>query len=145
MNNSTPRLIGLYLFVADLQATKAFYSALGLKIEAVSDMFARASWGAEVVLEFGTASLTRSYDPKFEDPGRNSKSTINFELASRTAVDQKYNQLVELGYDGHLAPIDALWEARFAIVRDPDGNQVGLHSPRSLAADRAREADATNR
>jgi uncharacterized glyoxalase superfamily protein PhnB len=34
------------------------------------------------------------------------------------------------GYVGHLAPIDAFWGARFAIVDDPDGNVVGLHGPR---------------
>ena len=35
----------------------------------------------------------------------------------------------ELGYHGHLAPIDAYWGARYAEVDDPNGNIVGLQSP----------------
>lgn len=117
--------------MADLDATVRFYRAVGLDVDHISDMLARASWGGEAVLEFGTEVLTRSYDPAFETPGRPSKSTTNFELATREAVDAKFAELVALGYSGHLAPIDALWGARFAIVEDPDGNFVGFHSPRA--------------
>jgi len=134
-----PKLIGLYLFVEDIGATSAFYSALGLKVEQISDMFGRATWEGEVVLEFGTKQLTESYDPNFNEPTSSSKSTINFELASVSAVDTKFEQLAQLGYVGHLAPIDALWQARFAIIEDPDGNYVGLHSPRDREAERDRE------
>ncbi|XOV86938.1 MAG: VOC family protein [Pseudomonadota bacterium] len=139
MTTVRPRLFGLYLFVADLAATKKFYSALGLSIEEVSDVFARASWDGEVYFEFGTSALTLSYDPKFESPGRLSKATFNFEFVSRTAVDEKYNELISAGYVGHLAPCDPPWRARFAIVEDPDGNFIGLHSPRSLDEDRRQE------
>ena len=132
-------MIGLYLFVSNLTATKDFYRALGLDVEPVSDMFARATWSENVMLEFGTKELTNSYDPNFKEPGPLAKSTINFELTSRSAVDSKFTQLVELGYDGYLAPIDAPWEARFAIVKDPDGNFIGLHSPRDRESDRQRE------
>lgn len=140
MTGSSPKMIGVYLFVSDLAATKDFYLALGLHIEPVSDMFARATWSEKVMLEFGTKKLTSSYDPNFVEPGPLSKSTLNFELASRPAVNTKFEQLVELGYEGHLAPIDAPWGARFAIVNDPDGNFIGLHSPRDREAERRRES-----
>ena len=68
-----------------------------------------------------------------------SKSTINFELDSVQAVDAKYVEMTSAGYTGHLEPCDAPWQARFAIVEDPDGNFIGLHSPRDRAADRVRE------
>jgi predicted enzyme related to lactoylglutathione lyase len=32
-------------------------------------------------------------------------------------------------------------EGRFAIVDDPDGNIVGLHSPRDRESERQREAE----
>lgn len=33
------------------------------------------------------------------------------------------------GYLGRQPPFDAFWGARYAIVADPDGNDVGLMSP----------------
>lgn len=117
----------------------AFYRLLGMSVEKVSPAFARTLIGDEVVLELGTAELTSSYDPGYVAPVNVSQGTINFELASREAVDKKYNELVAADYTRHLAPLDALWQARFAIVLDPDGNQIGLHSPRSVDEDRQRE------
>ncbi len=133
------RPLSTYLFVADIDAALTFYESLGMVIEKVSASFGRAFIGDDVVLELGTAELTGSYDPGYVSPGKVSKGTINFEVQSRDAVDEKYSQMVESGYAGHLKPIDALWQARFAIVLDPDGNQVGLHSPRNLSEDRQRE------
>ena len=57
-------------------------------------------------------------------------NTLNFALPSRKAVDEMYAELTSAGYAGHLAPIDAFWGQRFAIVDDPDGNIIGLQSPR---------------
>ena len=131
--------LSTYLFVSDIDRSLAFYKQLGMEVEKVSSSFARSLIGGEVVLELGTAELTLSYDPGYVAPDNISKGTINFELASRAAVDEKFAELVASGYTGHLSPIEALWQARFAIVLDPDGNQVGLHSPRNLEEDRSRE------
>ena len=57
----SPKLIGVYLFVVDLKATKTFYDILGLQIEHVSDVFGRALWGDEVVLEVKDDG--RGFDP----------------------------------------------------------------------------------
>ena len=134
-----PNLLGVYLFVQDMPATLAFYKLLGLQIEEVSDVFARATMPNGATVEFGTAELTRSYDPNWQEPSGPSSNTINFELASREAVDAMYQKLTNAGYTGHLAPCDPPWQSRFAIVDDPDGNVVGLHSPRDRAGDRKRE------
>lgn len=131
-----------YLFVANIDDALNFYERLGLQVEKVSDVFGRAHLGSDPILEFGTANLTSSYDPKHTEPPAISKGTLNFETSSKAAVDGLYRELTEAGYIGHLAPIDALWQARFAIVLDPDGNQVGLHSPRTLEDDREREKQA---
>ena len=48
---------------------------------------------------------------------------------SRNAVDDRYADLVGAGYPGLQPPYDAFWGARYAIVQDPDGNDVGLMSP----------------
>jgi uncharacterized glyoxalase superfamily protein PhnB len=134
-----PRLIGVYLFVRDLEASLDFYALLGLSIERVSSVFARASMSNGPTIEFGSRELTLSYDPNWEEPSGPGRNTINFELSTRDAVDEVFTKLVAAGYRGHLAPCDPPWQARFAIVDDPDGNIVGLHSPRDRQAERTRE------
>jgi catechol 2,3-dioxygenase-like lactoylglutathione lyase family enzyme len=133
-------LLGVYLFVRDLDASLDFYRLLGLPIEQVSPVFARATLPNGAAIEFGCAELTRSYDPNWQEPTGPGTNTINFELPSRKAVDETYHAVVEAGYSAHLAPCDPPWEARFAIVDDPDGNVIGLHSPRDRESDRRRES-----
>jgi uncharacterized glyoxalase superfamily protein PhnB len=41
-------------------------------------------------------------------------------------VDSLYAELTGAGYEGHLAPWDAFWGQRYAVLRDPDGNDVAL-------------------
>ena len=54
---------------------------------------------------------------------------IGFALRSREAVDEQYAELTSVGYQARQPPFDAFWGARYAIVADPDGNDVGLMSP----------------
>ncbi len=54
---------------------------------------------------------------------------IGFSLPTREAVDEHYAELTSAGYAGRQPPFDAFWGARYAIVADPDGNDVGLMSP----------------
>ena len=135
----SPTLTGIYLFVEVLQKTVDFYRLLGFDVEIVSSMLARAVAPNGVVIAFGTAELTRSYDATWQSPGSPTKNTINLELASAYEVDEMYRRVLAAGYVGHLAPCNPPWEARFAIVEDPDGNFVGLNSPRSIEDDRRRE------
>lgn len=134
-----PNLLGVYLFVRDLGASLDFYTLLGWPIERVSSVFARATMPNGTMIELGTQELTRSYDPHWQEPTGPGTNTINFELSSRAAVDDVYLKLVAAGYRGHLAPCDPPWQARFAIVDDPDGNVIGLHSPRDRESERRRE------
>jgi uncharacterized glyoxalase superfamily protein PhnB len=46
-------------------------------------------------------------------------------------VDATYAGFVEAGSVGHLAPWDAFWGQRYAIVLDPDGNHIELFAPLS--------------
>jgi uncharacterized glyoxalase superfamily protein PhnB len=125
-----PVLTSVYLFVRDLDASLAFYQRLGIEIESIAGGFARAKTQAGCGIEFGTADVTRRYDPDWQEPSGASQNTLNFDLGSAEAVDATYAEMTAAGYVGHLAPMDAFWGARFAIVDDPDGNVVGLHGPR---------------
>ncbi len=62
------------------------------------------------------------------DPA-SAKVVIGFSLPTRQAVDERYVELTAAGYAGRQPPFDAFWGARYAIVADPDGNDVGLMSP----------------
>ena len=126
---TAPELTGVYLFVRDMDATLAFYERLGLTITRAGPDFASADKEGGLALSFGTAALTRGYDPNWREHDGLATNTLNFTLASRDAVDAMYAKLVAAGYTAHLAPIDAFWGSRYAIVDDPDGNVVGLHSP----------------
>ena len=106
--NNQPNLLGVYLFVRDLPAALAFYRRLELQIEEVSNMYARATMPNGATIEFGTADLTRSYDPTWHQPTGPATNTINFELASRAAVDSTYAALIRAGYVGHLAARSAV-------------------------------------
>jgi uncharacterized glyoxalase superfamily protein PhnB len=123
----TPQLSGVYLFVRNRAASVAFYRRIGLTVEEVGDTFARAELPNGQSIEFGTAELTRTYDPGWTEPSGAATNALNFTVASREAVDAMYADLTSAGYRGHLAPIDAFWGARYAIVDDPDGNVVGFH------------------
>jgi len=111
-----PNLLGIYLFVADMAATLDFYRRLGLTIEEISPVFARADMANGSSIEFGAAELTRSYDANWRQPTGPSTNTINFELPSREAVDAMYKGLTKAGHHGHLAPCDPPWQSRFAPV-----------------------------
>ncbi len=125
-----PGLYGIYLFVSDMAVTLDFYRRLRLTIEEVRPVFARADMANGSCIEFGAAELTRSYDHNWREPSGPSTNTLNFELPSREAVDAMFEELTNAGYGGHLAPCDPPWQSRFAFVDDPDGNVIGLHSPR---------------
>jgi uncharacterized glyoxalase superfamily protein PhnB len=134
VSEQAPRLTTVYLFVRDMEASIAFYQRLGLTFDAAGGDFVRARMpDGSLGLEMGTERLTRAYDPGFTTPNGPGTNTLNFDLASRDAVDTMYKDLTDAGYGAHLAPIDAFWGSRFAIVDDPDGNVIGLHSPRDDA------------
>lgn len=80
-------------------------------------------------LEPGTAESARLWHAGWRaDPAR-VRVVIGFSRPAREAVDEHYTELTAAGYAGRQPPFDAFWGARYAIVADPDGNDVGLMSP----------------
>jgi catechol 2,3-dioxygenase-like lactoylglutathione lyase family enzyme len=128
-----PVLTGINLFCQDLGATVAFYRKLGLDIDdghPWSGHHIEVPMANGVHLELDSIELTKAYDPSFVAPAAGaSRNVLVFHLPTREAVDLGWTELTAAGHDGRLAPIDAFWGARYAIVADPDGNSVGLMSP----------------
>jgi uncharacterized glyoxalase superfamily protein PhnB len=45
-----------------------------------------------------------------------------------------FSQFINAGHHGVQWPYDTFWGARFAVVADPDGHQIGLMSPQDEQA-----------
>jgi uncharacterized glyoxalase superfamily protein PhnB len=119
------------LTASDVLATVEFYRRIGVQIpsekvwhEDGAAHHVEARFADGVVLGINSKELTARYDT---NAGRG--SYLIFSVDTRDDVDAKYTELTSAGYTGHLAPFDAFWGARYAVVDDPDGNHVGIMSP----------------
>lgn len=131
MGTPRPVLNQLNLIVRDMETTLAFYGRLGLAIPKDARKgphHTELCMPGGFTLEFDSRELAQAYNASARDPQAGS-AVIGFGLASREEVDRLYLELTSAGHPGCQAPYDTFWGARYAIVADPDGQQVGLMSP----------------
>ena len=123
----------LNLVAHDFDATLAFYRRLGVEIEVHSSQggirHAETILGNGFVLELDDLALARTYNAAWRRQGGSSRALIGFRVTTREAVDERYAELTAAGYEGRQPPYDTFWGARYAVVADPDGNDVGIMSP----------------
>jgi catechol 2,3-dioxygenase-like lactoylglutathione lyase family enzyme len=125
-----PVLAQVNLVVADMEATLAFYRRLGVEI---ADN-APPPWDRHHRNAVAPKGSTLDFDLDSEEFAAQwgfagTGALLSFRFESREEVDAAYADLVGAGYQGQNEPCDAFWGARFAIVLDPGGNQIGLTSP----------------
>jgi uncharacterized glyoxalase superfamily protein PhnB len=136
-----PRLNQIDLVVRNMDASIAFYRALGVAIpEAGIWRTATGIHHVDVpmpdgfVLHFDSAALARVYDRGWREPtGPGTRTVLSFHVDAREEVDRIHGELARLGHRSAQPPYDAFWGARYAIVEDPEGNHVGIMSPRDPA------------
>lgn len=125
-----PVLNQVNLVVADMAATLDFYRRLGLTIADTEPGWEshhrNAQMAGDIDLDFDSIEFARVWD---EGSAGSPTAVLGFRVASREAVDEIYRDLATAGYLGEQPPYDAPWGARYAIVKDPDGNPVGIMSP----------------
>lgn len=117
------------LVVSDMAASLAFYGRLGLEIPAdAADLpHVEILLAGGLRLALDTEETIRSIDPDWSRPtGEGHSVALGFDCTSPAEVDAAYADLTGAGYAGHLAPWDAFWGMRYAVVRDPDGTPVDL-------------------
>jgi catechol 2,3-dioxygenase-like lactoylglutathione lyase family enzyme len=128
----TPRMDMIGLAVRDLAASLAFYRRLGLDIAdgAENEPHVEATLPGGLRIAWDTYEVMQSFDPGWK-PAEGGSSTVSlaFLVDSPAEVDSLYADLTGAGYEGHLAPWDAFWGQRYAVLRDPDGNDVALFAP----------------
>lgn len=134
MADQTPQFEGLNLVARDVDATIAFYRLLG--VELPDDKIWRTSSGAHhtegvpvgpgAEIEIDSEALAAEYNTGF-DPS--SRTMLVFRVEARQAVDRLHDQLTDAGHASSQPPTDAFWGARFAVVKDPDGRDIGIMSP----------------
>lgn len=132
-----PDLNQIDLVVRDMNATIAFYRALGVDIPETAIW--RTATGIHhvdltmpggLIVHFDSAALTQVYDRGWCEPsGAGTRTVLSFHVSSREEVDRIHDHLTALGHESAQPPYDAFWGSRYAIVEDPDGNHVGLMSP----------------
>ena len=121
----------LNVIVRDMAASLDFYQRLGIAIpgEAAGDhVQLKMPGGFSLELGHGRVGPAVARRLCRADPA-SARVVLGFMLASRAAVDDRYAELIATGYRGRQRPFDAFWGARYAVVADPDGNDVGLMSP----------------
>lgn len=124
------------LFVSDMAASVKFYRLLEVDVpesyvwppgsgaQHIDDIRAE-----EAYMALDNHEMARIWNPKFE-PGRTRGNVvIGLMVATRNDVDRLYNVVKKAGHPVGQEPYDAFFGSRYAIVIDPDGNQVGLKSP----------------
>jgi catechol 2,3-dioxygenase-like lactoylglutathione lyase family enzyme len=121
-------LIGLV--VEDMAASLAFYRNLGLDLPAEADREPHVDvvLGSGLRLAWDTVDVIRSFTD-WTPPSGGHRISLAFGFDGPAEVDAAYAKLVSLGYPGRKEPWDAFWGQRYAIVTDPDGNNVDLFAP----------------
>ncbi len=127
----------LDLVVRDMDASIAFYRAAGVEIP--ESAIWRTASGAHHVdltlpggmtLHFDSPALAKVYNRGWREwSGEGSRTVVTFSVPAREDVDRIHTKLTALGHKTLQPPFDPFWGARYAIIEDPDGNQIGFMSP----------------
>lgn len=125
------RLDQVNLVVGDMDAMADFYGRLGLSLSTGPPEWlphhrnSTGGDGADVDLD--SQAFAKVWDEGWPGgPG----IVLGFRVDEREEVDRLHDELVAAGYRSQQAPYDAFFGSRFAVLSDPDGNAVGLLSPR---------------
>ncbi len=127
----TPQLSMIGVVVSDMAASLALYRRLGIDPpdEADDQPHVEVALAGGLRLAWDTEATIRSFDESWAPPSGGHRIGLAFACDTPADVDALHRSLVESGSPSHLAPWDAFWGQRYAVVLDPDGNHVELFAP----------------
>lgn len=118
------------IVVKDVEKSKKFYENFGLSFKSFGD--GNDHWEAEISpglrLALDSEDLIKKINPNFV-AGAGSRIVLAFSQKKTAEVDDLYNRLIKLNYEGVKEPWDAFWGQRYSSILDPDGNQVDIYCP----------------
>ena len=96
------RLDVIGLVVKDMARSLAFYRQLGLETpeEAEREPHVEVRLPGGLRLAFDTEETIRSFDPEWTPPTGGDRMGLAFLLEAPAEVDQVYDELTSLGYEG---------------------------------------------
>jgi predicted lactoylglutathione lyase len=115
------------LVVQDMGKAQEFYRRLGVVIPAGSQNEPHVE--VKMGEEFTFFLDTRNFGPEKPTSGEipaNARVIFEYYLKSQAAVEAKYAELIECGYQSYRAPFTFSNGMCFAFVNDPDGNTILL-------------------
>lgn len=121
------------IIAVDLNQSLRFYRRLGLDVPASVDPGLRsyrlhADDGHVIFWE--TPDVILGFDRTWSPPPDGDRRIVlEFGFDTPATLDATYHDLVDHGVVGRLAPFELGAGVRYAIVLDPDGNQVSLRFP----------------
>ena len=121
-----PSLQQVNLVVGDLSAALAFYRLLGVDLPKEARAHADVRFG-DCSMDLDDAESAQWWHAGWRaHPGP--RMVLTFRVESRDEVDATYATLTGAGYPAVQPPFDAFFGSRYAIVSDPDGNEVAMMS-----------------
>lgn len=135
MTSRRPVIAKVNIVARNYDETLRFYRVLGLDIPEPMAM-PPGTLHSEAVQPTGSdfaldnEALAKLYNAGWRREGETCSSVVLTAFVdTRDEVDARYNDLTREGFKARQPPFDAFWGVRFAIVCDPEGNDVGLMSP----------------
>ena len=130
----------LGLIVRDMPTALAFYRCLGLAIPEGSEAQAHVEIKMGNGMTFFLDSKPGRWDPQFgselearpDAAGKQYPVLLEFYLGPQAALEAKYRELLDHGYQGFREPYATSFGMYFAMVKDPDGNTVLLSADAGL-------------
>ena len=115
------------LMTQDMNKSQEFYRRLGVVIPAGSqnEPHVEVKMGEEFTFFLDTRTF-RPEKPASGEPLENCRVLFEYYLKSQAAVEAKYAELIECGYQSYHSPFIFANGMCFALVNDPDGNTILL-------------------
>jgi predicted lactoylglutathione lyase len=115
------------VIVRDMAKSVEFYRRLGVEIPEGSESKQHVPLQMNGITFFlHSEQLNRAWDPAKTAPAGGYRVVLEFYLETVEAVDAKFQELVDYGYEPHFAPYETPFQLYFAMINDPDGNSILL-------------------
>jgi catechol 2,3-dioxygenase-like lactoylglutathione lyase family enzyme len=115
--------------VSELECSRRFYARLGWRFRTMGDQALMAEAPGGLLVALHLPDFTRTWNSGYEG-ATGWAAVLDVDVPDRETVDRLHAELVADGHQSPQPPFDAFFGSRYAIVRDPDGNLIGLKSPR---------------